>query len=181
MPCIVNPADIKIKRLLIECPTSITDQYDPAPPTEWFEIVGGNRYLQLWVTPDKYERTLDRSNTDAYRDTLTGQFAPVQTARVGFEAEINEKSMDTLYLVEHVVSASLSADYTQHTPITILDFVRPERTDRIAAGPNDFYTVRQGRIFDVKETGGFIGKRPKVFTQGFRISFKERERRRILG
>ncbi|MDJ0703519.1 MAG: hypothetical protein QNJ46_09585 [Leptolyngbyaceae cyanobacterium MO_188.B28] len=178
LTCRFEPCNT-IKRLLFECPASLSAPY--SPPEDWFATVGNKRFLVLWVDREKYTPIRDQGELQ-YRDTLSGPFAPIRTARVGFEAVIDDHCADKLYLVEEIAYGSASADLRKHTPIKVLDYVRPERSDRIAAPVNgEPVTVRLGRILSIQEGGGMVSRKCKLYGLGFTIRFQEECKRRILG
>jgi hypothetical protein len=135
------------------------------------------------VVGDKYTVVRDgKSDRSEYIDTLGVQVAPIVTARVGFDATIEEPEMDKLWLIEQIATTAPRLTCGSTFQVTILDFVRPERGDRLTTPDGqEIYTVRTGRITALSESQGATGIGRKLYGGGFTLKFREQKKRRILG
>lgn len=173
-------AYVNIQRLLVECPASLRAAFTtPALPPEWFEVVGGIEYLRLWCDRSKYTRIVEGQDLN-FVDTLATSVAPIATARIGFEATIEEENADQLYLLSRIARSRTSSDLRTYNPLTVLDFVRPEDDDRIAAEGNAAYTIRKGRIISIQEAGGMVGYGSQLYNKGYTFRFLELNKRRLI-
>lgn len=153
-------------KLLFLCPTSLIAQYQPPP--EWLE----GSYLKVFVHPNEYKPSRTIEGGEPYIHTAGGIFAPPRLMQYSFTASFVYGRMATLNLIELLATISGTSGYSQHSPVTVLDYVRPE------AGHGS-YTRRVGRIDGIAESGGAIlnPMDGKLYQHGFELTFVETYKR----
>lgn len=179
----------QILSLLVKCTTAIRDQLKAqseatahARIDSWFVTMGSDFYLKLPVDRNKYKRIENRqgSRLEGYVDIGDTTISTISTAHVGFEATIEDQHADIWYLLRKLAYDCTSPDLLTHTPLTILDFVGPEMSDRFQAGGNQFYTTRVGKVTEQDQGGTVAGKGSTRYNTGFTFKFIEQKRRRVL-
>lgn len=183
MPCL-SRSEAKLNRLLIACPLETRNLF-PSLDDDLFEVFASKRYFSLLVSPEKYVPSWERdSDKGKYRDTLTGQFAPISLSRYSFSVQADLPQAEILDLLIKLATDSTSRDLKTHHPIQVIDFVRPfsavnsPKDSFISAGRP--YTIRIGRITDLPEKSGSVGQN-RLYNKGFTLQFQERDKRRYLG
>ncbi|MBW4469288.1 MAG: hypothetical protein KME45_03390 [Stenomitos rutilans HA7619-LM2] len=169
---------VQINQIVIPCPPSIVTAYGSfgslPGACDLFDSV--NNWLQLSVQPNSYKK-LSEGKIEV-KDGFTSPFALSPTRRIGFEVTIADGRVEIEDILNTLMNTAI-ADPTTIQAITVLDYVRPETSDRYATG----YTVRQGIFTEIAvEAGtlmfansGFTGRR--LSTGGLRVTFQEFTRR----
>lgn len=166
-----------LKRLLIRTPDAIAALH-PDVDECWYEFIGADRYLRLWVGKGKYTPVYEDRDL-SYQRTLSSAIAPISYALVGFEAQIEHSDLAVRDIALHLALAQTSADRRTHTPTTILDFVQPEPPPDRAVYLGEAYTRRVGRLLYPETKGGSMGWQGRNYGEGFMLKYEELQRRRM--
>jgi len=158
-----------IRSLLFLCPTAITTQFS-IPSEKLTTDTSGNSYLIIPVDKNDYKRSTTDKTTLV--DTYQSPFVSPKIVRVGFSATVQDESWNVRQCLEFLAISSISTGYNVFTPVTVLDFCRPEVTD-------GEYTTRQG-ILNLSDGTGISGIAGQEYTTAYEINFSELNRRLIM-
>jgi hypothetical protein len=124
-----------------------------APP-EWF-VTG---YLRIPVQPDEYTKIRQGNAPKAVR-TFNAPTYRIQLREIGFSVRLTEDDARLRYILEHIERSSISSTGQFITPVTILDYVKPDPGAFVAAvsGNSNPYTIRIGMI-EVEPGSGTMGE-----------------------
>jgi len=167
-----------VKRLLFPCTSAIAAAH--ALDSCWYETIGSQLYLKMYVGRNKYTQIAEDRELNYVRSLLK-PIAPLSLAVTGFEVaseHVEQEYEDTL---QHIALNCLNAAMTVHTPIAVLDFVKPDYRDRVLDANGEYYTIRTGRITSIQGKGASVGLGSKIYGEGVTVRFEEVNKRRWVG
>lgn len=162
------------QKIIIICPPSIVATWGTSPIADLF--VGGN--IQLRIQPDNYA-PIEEGTASQFNDFFNGVGYNHSPQRVGFNIAIQDKRDELAIALKELVRLSLGTQYTNFTPITVLDYLRVETAADYTAG----YTTRIGKLWvenltGVVQRGNLICATPPVeipqmgrYNNGFNLRF----------
>lgn len=151
--------------LYIACNASLQATYNA--PAEWF--VSG--YLRIPIQPDEYTKLRDGEAPKSVRTFGIATYK-VKLREIGFSIQLAEDDARLRYILEDIEQASITDNHI--FPVTVLDYVKPDRADFAAAAPDSNpYTIRVGTI-EVEPGGGTMGKKTsRKGTGGLKFVFRQ--------
>lgn len=165
-----------INSLVIPVTPEIVTAYDLDSPstTGRCSIFSGNN-LVLPVLPGSYRRTT--SGSVERKDGYSSARYLVESRLIGFECDITDGRLEIEDVLNELMQTATGGGASILTPITVLDYVRPERVDR-ATG----YTTRTGIFKRIEPKAGTVRESSDVDSRrwsegGFTLEFEERTRR----
>lgn len=163
-----------IQPICIKCPIAINLQQTYNAPLNWFISINNEQWLQILVNPEEYT-TLREGESPRYSRSFAKPVFPLKLKEVGFVvtlAEDNDKLRDIL---EEIIESSISLDKKEHNPIHVLDYVKPDRTDKKLAYTNHFnpFTLRKGMIALEPGNGTSGNGLDRYTVNGIRFTFRQ--------
>lgn len=153
--------------LYIACNASLQATYNA--PLEWF--VPG--YLRIPIQPGEYTELEFREGEEPQSVRTFGTTTyKIKLREFGFMIQLEEDDARLRYILEDIEEASITNDYI--FPVTVLDYVKPDRADFAAAPPDSNpYTIRIGTI-KVQPGSGTMGKKTsRKGTGGLKFVFRQ--------
>ncbi|MBD2076250.1 hypothetical protein H6F86_20685 [Phormidium sp. FACHB-592] len=162
-----------INSLVIPCPVDLVAAYNnPDEECPLFDTVANA--LILRVQPGDYKPI--RQKQIERRDGFTSATLTASTALLGMEVTITDGREEIRYALEELESIAQSVPGTYQL-ITILDYCRPERQDRLTG-----FTTRLGYFEEIEGLAGNVRTGLELTSRregnGVRFTFFEGQRRR---
>ena len=159
------------KRLLIKLPSGLANRFKL---DEWLE----SGYLCLHILPEEYSE-IEEGEKSKYINTYSNYRLGTRVGRIGFS--INSPDLNNnniISLIKYLAKISFSTGYKEHSPITIIDFCKPEPEDVESALRNNSepFTTRNG-IITVNSASGTIQLGEFNYNQGLQFTFMETQLR----
>lgn len=171
MSCEINNLS-PIRKIYFECQESILNKYE-IPIDKKININSVN-YLVIAVDSGQYTR-IEEGEKSRFVDTFRKPFIIPRNIRIGFSLRIDDNSVNVKRCLEFLAISSIStANSNTYTPVTCLDYVRPEYED-------DNFTTRKGMLIINGGTGysGSSNEKP-LYTEPYEIIFNEIYKRLII-
>lgn len=137
-------------------------------------------YLKIILQPNEWVRQR-QGEPSQYRRGYRSVTRDIKPQNIGFTCTISEDYLLLRYLLEEIIALSDSSALETHVPVTLIDFMRPEREDFKAARQNNTepYTIRYGSITMEDETSS-SGYLTELYGEGgFRFTFIEKDLRLV--
>lgn len=176
-----------IRKLLVQCKTEIITQFNV--PEVYIDSTTGS-YLKLFIIPEEYTRTIEGDKSSLVNTYTTSLLFP-KLIRVGFTTKVAIDDWRVCAALSFLAKSSVSTSYTTYTPITVLDYVRPEIEDFKKVG--DSFTERKGLItvdegtglveldqYKYDEEDKLIKEKAPLSNGGFSFKFVEVNKRLII-
>lgn len=140
------------KPILIRTPLTLVDTYNPNRLQLWlydptnYITEDNNDWVYLRLFP-QYEPTDEPVKSGKYSHTFNSSaVANIGAIRRSFTATVKQSSKVIFDLIFQLSFISATTTFSKHSPIKIIDFVRPEsKGSKILIG-SEAGTVRNGRI-----------------------------------
>ncbi|HEY9657687.1 MAG TPA: hypothetical protein V6C65_04420 [Allocoleopsis sp.] len=165
--------DFNIARpLYFSCPASV--QTDLATPELWFTQVNSRNYLRLYVQPQDWTR-VKQGTQSSFQKNFKSKTLKLGLQDYVFTLEVRSDDFRLRYVFEEIAEICFSSNYQRFTPVTVIDYVRPEREQFKAAIANnsEAHTVRTGMI-KIEDSSGANGSGANLYgVDGFRVVFEQ--------
>ena len=149
------------KPLLIRTPISLVDAYNPNRLQLWiydptnYLTQDNNDWVYLRLFP-QYEPADELIAEGKYSHTFNSSaVANLSAIRSGFNATVRQSSKVIFDLIFQLAYISATTSFSRHSPIKIIDFIRPEPNKTVIQSNSESGTVRNGRI-DITQYPTFI-------------------------